>query len=85
MGSLVNHDAKAISTSLANLLQQLFDLDRSSSEFPNQLTSILLREDCMNQVQVLPCEDLGKFVEYLDSVCVQIVFTCSPLNGLVGP
>jgi hypothetical protein len=85
MGSLVNHDAKAISTSLANLLQQLFDLDRSSSEFPNQLTSILLREDCMNQAQALPCEDLGKFVEYLDSVCVQIVFTCSPLNGIVGP
>jgi hypothetical protein len=39
----------------------------------------------MNQAQALPCEDLGKFVEYLDSVCVQIVFTCSPLNGIVGP
>jgi hypothetical protein len=76
---------KVIPMSSANPLELLRDLDRSSSEFPNQLTSILLREDCMNRAQALPCEDLGKFVEYLDSVCVQIVFTCSPLNGIVGP
>ena len=76
---------KVIPMSSANPLRLLRDLEKSSPEFPNQLTSILLREDCMNQAQALPCEDLGKFVEYLDSVCVQIVFTCSPLNGIVGP
>jgi hypothetical protein len=38
---------KVIPMSSANPLQLLRDLDRSSSEFPNQLTGIILREDCM--------------------------------------
>jgi hypothetical protein len=69
----------------ANPLRRLRDLDRSSSEFPNQLIDILLREDCTNQAQALPSDDLGEFVECLDRVCMQIAFTHPPLNYTVGP
>ncbi|KAF9647776.1 kinase-like protein [Thelephora ganbajun] len=44
-------------------LQRLYDLDRTSPEFPNHLTDILLEEDCVNLIQNLPYEDSRPFVE----------------------
>ena len=58
-----------------NPLQRLYDLDRSSSEFPNQLTDILLGEDYVNLVRHLSCEDSGPVVEHLESVGLRIAFT----------
>lgn len=64
--------------------RRLRDLDRSSPKFPDQLTDILLGEDGVNLVQNLPYEDLGPFVEYLDSVRLWVAVTCSLLNIVVG-
>jgi len=56
--------------SSSNPLQQLQDLDGSSTEFPDKLTDILLTEGWIDQVQNLPPEGLGELVDRLDNVCV---------------
>lgn len=56
-------------------LERLLDLDRSSSEFPRKLADVLLSEDCMDQAQTLPCDELMKFVEDLDRVGGYITFS----------
>jgi len=68
-----------------NLLQQLHDLDRSSPEFPNQLTDILLGEVWVRCLQGLPREGFRPFVKYLDTVRPRIAPTYSPLNTITGP
>lgn len=51
--------------------RQLWDLDRSSRDFPNHLAHILLTEDCVSQAQDPQCANWEKLVEDLDYVCVQ--------------
>ena len=70
--------------SSSNLLQQLWELDSSSSEFHAQLAHTLLVEDSMSQVQDLPSEELKRLVEGLDSVCIQIASVHSTLNDIIG-
>ena len=68
----------------SNSLQQLRDLDRSSSEFHIKLTNVLLGKDCTNQVQDLSRVNPGRLAEDLDHVCVQIAFIRFLLNGNAG-
>ena len=49
-------------------LQQLHRLDRSSSEFPDQVSNILYREEYRQCVTNLQSGDLKRFVDYLDEV-----------------
>lgn len=56
---------------------QLWDLDRSSSEFPVKLDNIILRKDWKNQVQDLSHQDPGRLVEDLDYVCANILYPLS--------
>ena len=63
---------------------QFRDLDRSTSEFPLKLTNLLLRKDSTAQVRLQSETDPGGLVEDLDLVCMQITFTHSLLNGVIG-
>lgn len=81
----VDHRTYPISMPSPNPLQQLHGLDRSSPEFPCQLTGVLLGEDFVDCVQNPPCEDLGPFVEYFDSVRLRVTFVFPPLNVVAGP
>ena len=49
-------------------LRQLRRLDRSSSEFPDQVTDILYGEDYKQWVQTVRDKDLVGLVDYLDKV-----------------
>ena len=55
-----------------NPLQQLYDLDRSSPQFHNQLRDLLRGEDYRNIVPNLGSSGFTWLVEYLDSVSLQI-------------
>ena len=57
-----------------NLLQQLHHLDRSSSEFHDQLSNILYGEEYERHVADLDNDDLVSLVDYLDKVrcCVAL-------------
>ena len=50
-------------------LQQLRQLDRSSSSFHGQLSNVLYGEEYGQSVLSLPDDDLGWLVDYLDKVC----------------
>ena len=52
-----------------NLLQQLHHLDRSSSEFHDQLSNILYGEEYERHMADLKSDDLVSLVDYLDKVC----------------
>jgi len=55
-----------------NPLQQLHDLDRSSSQFHDQLSGLLREEEFRNFVSSPQSEGLGQLVEYLDNVSLHI-------------
>ena len=68
------------------VLQQLNSLERSSPDFPDQLISLLSREDYKDLASVdgAQSEDRVWFIEYLDNVCVH--FTVSTLYlACIGP
>ena len=60
-----------------NLLQQLHELDRSSSQFHDQLSNLLRGEEYRNSVLNLQSDDLALLVEYLDTVSLQIALVQS--------
>jgi hypothetical protein len=61
------------------VLQELDRLERSSPNFPDQLASLLSRENFQDWdvCKSLREEDAVWLIEYLDNVCVR--FTVSPL------
>ena len=74
-----------MTTPSPNPLQHPHELNRSSPEFPSQLTGILLGEDFVNCSPDLPCKDSGPFAEYLDSARLQITLVCPLLDIVAGP
>lgn len=65
---------------LSDPLQQLHDLDKTSAEFPTQLSRFLRGNEYQDVVPNLQGEDLVWLVEYLNSVSLQIIFPHSALN-----
>ena len=63
-----------------NTFDQLRYLDRSSSEFHDQLSEILCGEEYERWVSNLDCDDLVWLVGYLDKVCGCIALLHSPLK-----
>ena len=61
-------------------LQDLGRLDRSSSEFGDELNNILCGAEYHECVPNLQGDDLVSVVDYLDMVCRCIVLTLSPLT-----
>ena len=61
------------------VLQQLNSLERSSPDFPDQLISLLSRQDYKDLATAdgAQSEDRVWFIEYLDNVCMR--FTVSTL------
>jgi len=57
---------------LPEILQELDRLDKSSPEFPDQLTSLLYKEGYKNCIPELQDEDVVWLVEYLDKVRIPI-------------
>ena len=49
-------------------LQHLYDLDRSSVQFPDQLDQFLHEEGHVESIQNLPDGELSEFLDYLNSV-----------------
>ena len=70
-----NQTSKAVATLQATLLsshpvlQQLRDLDKSSSEFHIQLSSVLYGDEYIRCVTNLRGDSLAWLVEFLDDVC----------------
>jgi len=58
-------------------LQQLRSLDRLSSQFPNQLTSLLREQEYRDYVTSIQDHDLSWLVEYLDDVRPHVASTNS--------
>ena len=56
-------------------LQQLYDLDRSSPQFHEQLSDLIHGQEYQNSVLNLKSNDLTWLVEYLDSVSHQVTLT----------
>ena len=75
----------ATPVSSPNPLRRLHDLDKTSPEFPDILTNLLLTEGWINQAQNLPPKGLRELVEYLDEVWVLIAFSRSLLISIEGP
>ena len=61
-----------------DLLHQFRDLNQSSPEFPNQLTSLLLERGFKDRVGSLQDNDSAWLVEYLDNVRTPVILTDSP-------
>ena len=62
------------------LLPQLHQLNRSSSTFQDQLSSILYGEEFRQQAPNLPSDGLVWLVDYLDKVRRRVSFLLSPLK-----
>ena len=62
------------------VLQQLRDLDTSSSKFHLQLSSALYRDDYTRCVTNLQGNDLAWLVDFLDDVCRYAALSCSDLR-----
>jgi len=62
-------------------LQQLRRLDRSSSDFPDQLSNVLYGEEYQKCVPNLQSDDLAWLVEYLDKVCRHVALPRPPLKS----
>ena len=60
----------------SDLLQQLYNLDKSSSEFHDQLSSILYGQEYQEHVPNLQGDRLAWLVDYLDKVRLPV----SPLR-----
>jgi len=61
-----------------DLLHQFRDLNQSSPEFPDQLTSLLHERGFKDRVKTLQDQDSGWLVEYLDNVRLPVILTNSP-------
>lgn len=66
-------------------LQQLYNLDRTSPQFRNQLRNFLRGDEYQDVVPSLQSEDLTQLVEYLDSVSLQNISPRPALNAGIGP
>jgi hypothetical protein len=55
-----------------DILQQLKQLDSSSPLFPDQLTSLLYKEEYKECIPTLRDEDVVWLVDYLDGVCLYL-------------
>ena len=62
------------------VLQQLDRLDKSSSDFHDQLCNTIYGEEYVRCVPDLEGDDLVWLVEYLDKVCRRVVFLHSPIE-----
>jgi len=65
-------------------LQQLYDLDKSSSRFHNQLGSIIGGKEYRERVPHLQDDGLVRLVEYLDSVSLRIALPHSLFSIIAG-
>jgi hypothetical protein len=65
----------------SNLLQQLHRLETSSPRFADQIATILGEPEYKASIQTLPDKDLIWLVEYLDNVCLWIVYIHTILNS----
>jgi len=63
-------------------LQQLHRLDRSSSEFHDQLCNVFYGEDYQKCVPNLQGDDLVWLIDYLDKVRCHVAFTYTPFKPL---
>ena len=63
---------------------QLHDLDRTSSEFCEQLNTFFRGDEYRGVFPKLQCEELAWLGEYLDSVSLQATFLCTALSIVVG-
>ena len=63
-------------------LQQLYRLNRSSTEFHDHLSNVLYGEEYRRCVLNLPEDDLVWLVDYLDLVCFRIALPHPPLKPL---
>ena len=63
-----------------NPLQPLYDLDRTSLQFHDQLSNFLRGGEYQNGVLSLKSEDLAQLIEYLDSVSLPTISPHSALN-----
>jgi len=48
--------------------QRLYGLDRSSTQFPEELDKLLHEKEWVEQVQLLPEDELVGVISYLDDV-----------------
>lgn len=66
-----------------NSLQQLklYDLDKASPQFHQQLVDFLRGEEYRNLISKLQSEDLKPLSEYLDNVRYQTIFLRAALNA----
>ena len=69
---------------LPNPLQQLYDLEKSSPQFYNQLRDIISGKEYRECVPHLRDDDLVRLVEYLDGVSLQIALPHSLFTVIVG-
>ena len=65
-------------------LQHLYDLDKASPQFYQQLSDFLCGEEYGNPSSKLQSCDLASLAEYLDSVRHQMIFLHAVLNTAVG-
>jgi len=65
-------------------LQQLFDLDKSSPRFHDQLRDIIGGKEYRERIPHLRDNDLVRLVEYLDGVSPQIALLRSSFNVAAG-
>ena len=65
-------------------LQQLHNLDRTSSEFHEQLSDFLRGEEYQRVFPSLKSEDLTWLVEYLDSVSIRTISLHPALRTSTG-
>lgn len=60
-------------------LRQFGRLDRSSPQFPEQLTVLLDEKECRDRILSLPDRDVAWLVDYMDDVrtpfCIRTLFS----------
>jgi len=67
-----------LSSPTSTVLQQLYNLNQSSSQFNDQLHNVLHSEVYKHSLLSLQGNDLLSLVDYLDKVCCCISIPCSP-------
>lgn len=50
------------------VLKQIYDFDRSSPDFPDQLNTVLCGQEYRKILQALGADELRRLVDYLDKV-----------------
>ena len=67
MGSLQHHSLKDL-TMVSHNYQPLLVLDKSSSNFSEDLCAVISREDFDGCISTLPADELEGIIDYLDEV-----------------